>query len=46
METKIGECKIMRKAKSCYNCIAYSVNNLGYNNAICLLGYDMDYISV
>lgn len=33
----------MRKAKSCYNCIAHSVNNIGYNNAICLLGYDMVY---
>lgn len=33
----------MRKAKTCYNCIAHSVNNLGYNNGICLLGYDMVY---
>lgn len=35
----------MRKAKSCYNCIAHNVNNIGNNNGICLLGYDMVYNS-
>lgn len=33
----------MRKAKTCYNCIAHSVNNIRSNNGICLLGYPMVY---
>lgn len=36
----------MRKAKSCYNCIAFSYNNRRYNNGGCLLGYDVTYNSI
>ena len=32
-----------RKAKSCYNCIAFSFNNRHCNNGGCLLGYDVIY---
>ena len=33
----------MRKAKNCYNCIAFSYNNRRYNNGGCLLGYNVTY---
>ena len=35
----------MRKAKSCYNCIAFNYNNRRCNNGGCLLGYDVTYNS-
>lgn len=36
----------MRKAKSCYSCIAFSYNNRHCNNGGCLLGYEQLYDSV
>ena len=34
---------MVRKAKSCYNCPAHSLNNRRSNNGGCLLGYSLVY---
>ena len=35
-----------RKAKNCYDCIAFSLNNRYTQNGGCLLGYEQIYDSV